>query len=233
MDVKGCGMTSTPSDKTWKMEGVRGPMAFLADIHGYLAALDAVLAALKDDHVETVFVAGDLLLGGADPLAVWMRLMEVHARCVRGTTDRALALMEPARLNPKTDEERAAAQRFTDARESLGELILAKLRRLPEALRLEMPDGREWVLVHGSPMDPDEAITADLDDEEVGALIGDDPADVVICGSGHVPFVRAIDHVTVVSVGSVGASPEGRTAHYTLMMPSPEGPRIEQKWVAY
>ncbi|MBK8696479.1 MAG: metallophosphoesterase family protein [Deltaproteobacteria bacterium] len=95
-------------------------MAFLADIHGNLAALDAVLAALKDDHVEAVFVAGDLLLGGADPLAVWMRLMEVHARCVRGTTDRALALMEPARLQPKSDEERAAAQRFTDARESLG-----------------------------------------------------------------------------------------------------------------
>lgn len=226
-------MTSTPSDRTWKMEDVRGPMAFLADIHGNLAALDAVLAALEDERVSSVFVAGDLLLSGDDPLGVWMRLMEVNARCVRGTTDRALALMEPARLNPKTDEERAAARRFVETREALGELILAKLRRLPEALRLEMPDGREWVVVHGSPMDPDEALTADLDDEEMGALIGDDPADVVICGSGHVPFVRTIEEVTVVSVGSVGAAPEGRTAHYTLMMPTADGPRIDQKWVTY
>jgi predicted phosphodiesterase len=226
-------MSSTPSDKTWKMENVHGPMAFIADVHGNLAALDAVLAALKDERCEQIFVAGDLLLPGADALAVWMRLMEVHARCVRGTTDRALALMEPARLHPKSDEERAAAQRFTDTRAALGELILAKLRRLPEALRLEMPDGREWVVVHGSPMDPDEAITADLDDEEVGALVGDDPADVVICGSGHVPFVRTIDGVTIVAVGSVGASPEGRTAHYTLMMPTAQGPRIDQKWVTY
>ncbi len=223
----------TLSDKTWKREGMRGPMAFLADIHGNLAALDAVLAAMKDERASAVFVAGDLLLPGEDPLGVWMRLMEVGARCVRGTTDRALALMEPARLHPKTDEERAAAQRFVATRDALGDLILAKLRRLPEALRLEMPDGREWVVVHGSPMDPDEAITADLDDEEVGALIGDDPADVVICGSGHVPFVRTIDEVTVVSVGSVGASPEGRTAHYTLMMPTAQGPRIDQRWVAY
>jgi predicted phosphodiesterase len=226
-------MTSTPSDRTWKMEGVRGPMAFLADVHGNLAALDAVLAALKDERVESIFVAGDLLLPGDDALAVWMRLMEVHARCVRGTTDRALALMEPARLQPKSDEERAAARRFTETREALGELILAKLRRLPEALRLEMPDGREWVVVHGSPMDPDEAITPDLDDEEVGALIGDDPADVVICGSGHVPFVRTIEEVTIVAVGSVGAAPEGRTAHFTLMMPTAQGPRIDQRWVTY
>lgn len=226
-------MTSTPADTSWKMENVQGPMAFLADVHGNLAALDAVLAALKDDRVGTVFVAGDLLLPGADPLGVWKRLMEVNARCVRGTSDRALALMSPARLNPKTDEERAAAARFAETREALGELILAKLGRLPEALRLEMPDGREWVVVHGSPMDPDEAITADLDDEEVGALVGDDPADVIICGGGHVPFVRTVDEVTVVAVGSVGASPEGRTAHYTLMMPTAQGPRIEQKWVAY
>jgi predicted phosphodiesterase len=226
-------MTSTPSDRTWKMEGVRGPMAFLADVHGNLAALDAVLDALKYERVESVFVAGDLLLPGDEPLAVWMRLMDVHARCVRGTTDRALALMEPGRLHPKTDEERAAARRFAETREALGELILAKLRRLPEALRLEMPDGREWVVVHGSPMDPDEAITADLDDEEVGALVGDDPADVVICGGGHVPFVRVIDEVTIVSVGSVGAAPEGRTAHYTLMMPTAQGPRIDQRWVTY
>ena len=226
-------MTSTPSDKTWKMEAVRGPMAFLADIHGNRAALDAVLATLKDEGVSSIFVAGDLLLGGDDPLGVWLRLMEVSARCVRGTTDRALALMEPARLHPKTEEERVAAQRFVDARAALGDLILAKLRRLPEAIRLEMPDGREWVVVHGSPMDPDEAITADLDDEEVGALVGDDPADVIICGSGHVPFVRGIEEVTIVAVGSVGASPEGRLAHYTLMMPTAQGPRIDQKWVTY
>ncbi len=226
-------MIPTPSDKSWKMEAVRGPMAFLADIHGNRAALDAVLATLKDEGVSSIFVAGDLLLGGDDPLGVWMRLMEVSARCVRGTTDRALALMEPARLHPKTEDERLAAQRFVDARAALGDLILAKLRRLPEAIRLEMPDGREWVVVHGSPMDPDEAITADLDDEEVGALVGDDPADVIICGSGHVPFVRSIEEVTIVAVGSVGASPEGRLAHYTLMMPTAQGPRIDQKWVTY
>jgi hypothetical protein len=45
--------------------------------------------------------------------------------------------------------------------------------------------------------------------------------------------VRAIDGVTIVAVGSVGAAPEGRTAHYTLMMPTAQGPRIDQKWVAY
>lgn len=224
---------AAPSETIWKPEEVRGPLAFIADLHGNLEALDAVLGAMREERAETLFVAGDLLLQGSDPLGVWKRLMEVHARCVRGTSDRALASVDPTRLRPKTEEEALAAQRFASTRAALGDLILAKLARLPEALRLEMPDGREWLVLHGSPLDPDESITFDLDDDEVSALLGDDPADVIICGGGHIPFVRTIGEVTVVSVGSAGAAPAGRVAYYTLMAPTPQGPRIEQRMVEY
>ncbi len=221
------------TEQTWRVDVAKGPLAFIADVHGNLEALDAALDAIRDAGASGIFVAGDLLLQGPEPLAVWKRLQDVGARCVRGTSDRALATVDPAKLRPQSPDEAEAVSRFRRTREALGELILARLKRLPEALRLELPDGTEWVVVHGSPRDPDEPLTVDLDDDELMAALGGDPADVVICGAGHVPFVRALDDVTVVCVGSVGAAPEGRVAHYTLMKPGPDAPAVDQRWVEY
>jgi hypothetical protein len=46
-----------------------------------------------------------------------------------------------------------------------------------------------------------------MSDEEISALLGDDPADVVICGGSHVPFDRMVAGVRVINVGSVGEAP--------------------------
>jgi predicted phosphodiesterase len=92
-------------------------------------------------------------------------------------------------------------------RTELGELILARIARLPPTFRLPLEDGGELVLVHGSPADPLEAISHDMSDEEISALIGDDPADLVVCGGSHVPFDRVVSGVRVINVGSVGEAP--------------------------
>ncbi len=214
-------------------EQFRGPLVFFSDVHGNLEALDAVLHAVSRLGSRGIYVAGDLLYPGDHPLEVWKRLQEVGARCVRGVSDLALATLSPDGLHPATEADRALSKRFQWTQEALGELILARLRRLPEALRLELPDASEILVVHGAPVDPTEPITLDLSDQEVSALIGTDPADIIVCGASHVAFTRALDDVHVVGVGSVGASPDGRVAHYTLVSPSPEGPVPEQCWVDY
>lgn len=219
--------------RTFSVAGVRGPLAFLADIHGNLAALDAVLGALKNTSVAGIFVAGDLLLGGDHPLEVWMRLQEVGAHCIAGTSDRALTLIDPARLRARDDAARLRLERFSRTRDALGEIILERLKRLPEAMRLTVPGGDEWLMVHGSPRDPDTVISHDLSTDEVEALVDNDPADVVICGGGHVHFAHKLDETLVVGVGSVGESPEGDVAHYTLLWPGEELPVIDPQWVAY
>ena len=92
-------------------------------------------------------------------------------------------------------------------RDALGDLILQRIRRLPTHARIPLEDGGELLLVHGSPADPGEALTHDMSDEEINALIGDDPADVVVCGASHVPFDRMVGGVRVINVGSVGEAP--------------------------
>ncbi len=207
------------------------PMAFLADVHGNLRALEAVLAELRRRAVAEVFVAGDLLLGGEQPLEVWQRLQALGARCVRGTSDVALATIDPAKLRPSSPEEAAMAARFADTRRAVGDLILRRIAELPDRIRLPMVDGRELLLVHGSPADPFEGIGHDLDDDRVRELLADDPADIVVCGSTHVPFARVVDEIDVINVGSVGCAPGGGVAHFTLIFPKLGGATIEQTWV--
>ncbi len=203
----------------------------ISDIHGEHGALRAVLATAERRGHHKVLVAGDLCYPGPEPLETWRTLARVQAVCVQGVTDKALATLDPAKIEAAaTDpEEKRLARAFAEARKNVGELVLERLKRLPTYHRMPLENGGELLLVHGSPEDPTEPFTADMDDEEIRALIGDDPADVIICGMSHLPFVREVSGTLVINVGSVGAAPGGGVAHATFLEITAErGIQIEQ-----
>src|ERR1700733_8963989 len=203
----------------------------LSDIHGHLDALAAVLATAERRSFHKLLVAGDLVFPGPEPLETWRRLMAAGAVLVQGLSDKALATLDPTEIHAKNDHERRRLERMRSMRTELGDLILERLKRLPTHVRIPLEDGGELLLVHGSPADPAEELTDDMSDIEVNALLGDDPADVVVCGMSHVPFVRELDHVRVVNVGSVGEAPTGgesRVAHATWIETSASGVVVEQ-----
>jgi predicted phosphodiesterase len=208
-------------------------LGFISDVHGNFEALEAVLDELGRNDVTRIYAAGDHLIGGDRPLDVWRRMRDSKIECARGIGDAALASIDSSDLAPETDDEKARASRFAATQKDIGELVLMQLRSLPERIRIPLVDGREVVVVHGSPADAQQEIGHDLSDEEILALVGDDPADVVMCGASHVAFRRDLEGVIVVGVGSVGASPEGRFAHYAILTPRLEGPEISQSWVEY
>lgn len=189
----------------------------IADIHGHAGPLERVLAFGKAQGCNVVLVAGDLCFPGPEPLQVWKLLMSVRAHCVQGVSDRAVATLDPDSLTAASDDERARVERLRHTRAELGDVILARLARLPTSFRMSLEDGGELLLVHGSPADPTTSITHDMDDEEVSALLGDDPADVVVCGGGHVPFAREIEPTRIIAVGSVGEAPTPGVAHAVVL----------------
>lgn len=202
----------------------------LSDIHGHLDALAAVMATAERRSFHKLLVAGDVVFPGPEPLETWRRLMAARAVLVQGMSDKALATLDPTQIRAKNEHERLRLERMRAVRAELGELILERLKRLPTHVRIPLEDGRELLLVHGSPLDPGEAITGDMSDEEVGALIGDDPADIVVCGMSHVPFDRQIDDVRIINVGSVGEAPTGggeRVAHATWIETGATGLVVE------
>jgi predicted phosphodiesterase len=212
----------------------------VSDIHGNLDALRAVLATAERRAFHKLLVAGDVVFPGLDdatnaqPLETWRRLTAAGAIMVQGVTDRAIATLDPATIAPKSEHEQKMVERMRKVREELGALVLERLRRLPAQVRFPLEDGGELLLVHGSPADPSEAMTQESSDEELSALIGDDPADLVVCGMSHVPFDRVVGHTRIVNVGSVGESPydvEVRAvpavAHATWIESRPSGLVVE------
>jgi predicted phosphodiesterase len=216
---------------TLKKDILSTPVALLADVHGNLRALDAVLDELSRREIDRIIVAGDLLFGGDDPLGTWRRLQEKKAHLIRGLSDTALATLDPERLVPKSDAEATRREHFLDARRKVGELVLRSLARLPEQLRFPLSDGRELMVCHGSPRDASVDLTFDVDDEELLVLLGGDPADLIAVGGSHVPFDREIDETRVLGLGSVGEAPGGDAAHFVILSPRLEGTLIERGWV--
>ena len=199
----------------------------ISDIHGNADALQAVLVEAEKRGFERVLVAGDLCFPGPAPLAVWKLLMAVNATFVPGLTDRALASLDLASIKGSTPHERERLERLRAIREELGELILARLARAAPVVRIPLQNADELVLVHGSPRDPSEGMSHDMSDEELSAQLGDDPADVVVCGLTHVPFDRHVSGVRIINAGSVGEAPGGGFAQGTLLSVLPTGYEVD------
>ncbi len=159
-------------------------VAVLADVHGNLPALDAVLAEVEAD---AIVCGGDLALGPM-PAEVLARMRDVGALFVRGNCDRLLSDWEQERLPPED---------------------VAFLTGLPLTLELEV-DGLGTVLFcHATPRDDDEIITKLTPETELEEILGDGAAEVVVCGHTHVQFDRQVGGRRVVNAGSVGMPFEG------------------------
>ena len=206
----------------------------LSDLHGNADALHAVLAMAERRGFTRLLVAGDLCFPGPKALATWRLLMATQATCVQGVGDRALATINPDAIVASTPHEQERLDVLRKVRTELGDLILARLAQLPKTVRIPLPNGAEMLLVHGSPRDPTEGISAELTDEEVLAMVGDDPADIVVCGATHVPFDRTVAaDLRIVNVGSVGEAPGGELAHATIIDVGSTSVDVEQIAVPY
>jgi predicted phosphodiesterase len=203
----------------------------ISDIHGHALALSAVLAMAEQKAFHKLLVAGDIVFPGPEPLETWRRLATAGAIMVQGVSDKALATLDPSDLHPTNEHERRRLERMRAVRTELGDIILERLKRLPTHVRVPLEDGRELLRVHGSPSDPTVEMSDDMTDEELNALVGDDPADVIVCGMSHVPFERDVGDIRIINVGSVGEAPVGGgplVAHATWIESSPMGIQVKQ-----
>lgn len=79
-------------------------IAVIADIHGNLTALDAVLADLAGAGADRVVCLGDVAAIGPQPHEVAVRLRELGCPVVLGNTD--TMTVRPVRLSPSDEEGR-------------------------------------------------------------------------------------------------------------------------------
>ncbi|HEY8990061.1 MAG TPA: metallophosphoesterase family protein [Candidatus Limnocylindrales bacterium] len=197
-------------------------VAVLSDVHGNLAALEAVRKALKKEKPDAVIVAGDHVMNGPDPAGVVDTLREMEASgatIVQGNTDVAVADFDYSAAFPwftdgVPDMHVAAAEWAHDA---LGEDRVGWLRRLASERRL-MLDDTMVLACHASPGSQTQGFDAQLDPSVMLERISRTDARIICCGHTHVPEVRDLGWKIIVNDGSAGYVFDGDpTASWALV----------------
>jgi predicted phosphodiesterase len=171
-------------------------LAVLADIHGNLPALEAVLADLEPyQPLDGILVAGDIVAGPGQQ-AVFQRLLDLDAIMIQGNGDLSVAQIEDCSA---PEYMRTALQynliQWTHAH--LTREQLTALCALPEQRVIRLTGADPIRMVHGSPRSIDELVLPNRECnpqiyytftplEEVLPLV-DEP--VLIFGHTHTPWV--------------------------------------------
>ena len=181
-------------------------VAVLADIHGNLPALEAVLAEPDVRSADLVLVAGDVVPGPFPAECVdALHALGERVRFARGNGDREVVAR--------------SEQHGADwCAERLGEERLRRLAEWPLTQRVEV-DGVGRVLVcHAVPDDDMPIVTRLTPEAELAAAFEEADADLVVCGHTHIQFDRRAGGLRVVNAGSVGSPYEGRRGAFWCLL---------------
>jgi putative phosphoesterase len=207
--------------------------ALLADVHGNGDALHAVLADLDErGGADQLLVLGDIVLLGPDPGKVVELLMARDSIGVYGNVDQFLLGADWHAFESQNEEDEADRAVCIWALERMSEEAAAWLRTLPFQRKLTV-NGRQLLLVHGSPRSERDVINADTSDDEVREMIAGAHADLILYGHTHESLDRNVGSVRLINPGAVGI-PRGEagTARYAVL--SWEGDwRVEFRLVRY
>jgi predicted phosphodiesterase len=174
--------------------------ALLYDVHGNLAALEAVVAEAEREGIAAYVLGGDYATFGPWPRETAERLEALPAIVrIRGNVDRWL------REQPEVDRPIVFAA-VAAAQEALGAELVRRLYGLPERGEL---DG--ILVCHGSPLSDIESFAREPQDGEERLLAGE-ARRTILFGHSHLQFRRpGPDETFLINPGSVGMPLDGDT----------------------
>jgi predicted phosphodiesterase len=186
-------------------------IAVLADVHGNLPALRAVLAELERERVDAIVVAGDVV--GGPQVRETLELLAGRpepVRWVAGNAEReAVAVYDGA---PASDDPPGRAAAWS-AR-ALDDRWRAELASWPISLSL---DGVRFC--HGSPRRDDEILTRLTPDGALAEALAGAAERWVVGGHTHQQMVRELrDGPSYANAGSVGMPYEGRAGAFWMIV---------------
>jgi putative phosphoesterase len=186
-------------------------IAVLADVHGNLPALRAVLAQLDREPVDAIVVAGDVSSGPLVRDA--LELLEARPEPVHwiaGNSERETVAVFDGGEIPDGAAGRAAA--WSSAQ--LDRRWRDTLAGWPIAVAL---DGVRFC--HGSPRRDDEILTRGTPDAVLAAALADVDEALVVGGHTHQQLIRHVrEDLVYVNAGSVGLPYEGRTSAFWMVV---------------
>lgn len=181
-------------------------IALIADVHGNLPALEAVLADMLRYDVDEVLCLGDVANLGPRPSASLKRIQALEPLTIMGNTDDYL-------LKPRTFAEvtgpNDATQMFLDierwSAQQLDDVDRDFVRSFAPNLSFDV-HGLKIVAYHGSPGSYDDPVRPLTADETLDLWFVDYPARLYLGAHTHEQFVRRYRGAIIANPGSVGMS---------------------------
>jgi predicted phosphodiesterase len=186
-------------------------IAVLADIHGNLPALQAVLGELDRDPVDAIVVPGDVV--GGPMVAEVLELISARPEPVQwisGNSEREAV----AAYDGKEMADDPAGRAASWSAEALTARWRDQLASWPISLALDRAR-----FCHGSPRRDDEILTKITPPDVLGEALAGIEEQLVVGGHTHQQLIRSVHpSLTYANAGSVGMPYEGRPGAFWMIV---------------
>ena len=206
--------------------------AVMADIHGNLLALEAVLDDIENEAVDGIIIAGDLS-GGPEMVETIRRIRSLEAWVIRGNNEEYFFRYQ----NGTAPDAWRTTSQWAPMRwlyQQLDDEIFDYLRALPEQQVIPL-DGKIAIrVVHGSPRSSSEQIHPDSDPSILHQALDQIDESVMVCGHTHLPWKRIYKEQLAVNPGAVCGPLNGFIgAQYALLTWHRQRWEVEHRAIPY
>lgn len=202
-------------------------LAVLADIHGNLAALEAVLEDLQTQGVDEIVVAGDTVNVLPDSKMCWDRVVSLGCPLLRGNHERYVYDYGTPEASPDWATERFKLLAWMQRQFAVQDLEV--MRSLPLTHRLP-----KLLITHATPRNEFESVFETTPPHVLREMFGSTTEPFILRGHNHVWREHRWDGRVLVTIASVGLPMNGiRDAQYALLTQTREGWQLEPQYVPY
>ncbi|MBI5839354.1 MAG: metallophosphoesterase family protein [Chloroflexi bacterium] len=176
-------------------------IALISDIHGNKVALDAVLADIRAQNIDSLVCLGDVATLGPQPVEVLRMLKRLDCVFILGNHDSSI--LEPV----KALEYKIAPfliPTFEWCLPKLSEDDFEFLHSFTPTYRLALGNGDEMFCYHGSPKSNIDNIFSETPPNEVDKFLNGHTAKVMAGGHTHIQMLRQHNGRMIINPGSVG-----------------------------
>ncbi len=202
-------------------------IAILADIHGNLGALEAVLAHIETQNVDQIIVAGDVVNVMPHSKACWDTVTALGCPVLKGNHEHYLTSYGTAAAHPDWSTERFQGLAWAQGQFSAADLDA--MRELP--LTYQLPG---LLVTHAAPHDVFAGVHADTPVETLRELFRGTSEAMIVRGHNHRWLKRRWDDRTLLTIQSCGLPLGGSLdAQYVILTRQAGGWRYEKQFVPY
>lgn len=173
--------------------------AVVSDIHSNLHALQAAREVIKDNDVEMVICAGDIIGYGAFPNECCEIVKKLARHCIFGNHEVSALMRDTIWMNPHA----AKASKWTS--DVLNQDSRDYLLSLEQCALFESA-GARVAMCHGSIGSVVEYV---YEGDTRGSMLSSVGADILILGHTHIPYMKRLGSGLILNPGSVGQPRDG------------------------